>query len=408
MSFASAYFDLDSYFSGFEQERLHAHGAPLVVAETGPDGIVYDSSFEARRLGVLPGMPAYNLSSRFPKITIVEPDIAAYSDLAEKVMNELSSVGVAWRRLSMNEAVLDVRNMRDRLGRDEWAGVRVVERLRCFLKDTHGLSSRAGFSQGYLSAKIACEEAAPGSVRSVDVDEYPVWWRAQRCALVPGIHPLTQETLARAHVFALGDVTRMGIDELIALLGESLGEWLWRCAAGETDIPGLPLGGRTGTFISAGSTFSQGAYTIEQLRQSLIPVVASLCSRLLQERQCAGVVLVKLQGVDGDVSSLSVNCPMGREYSAMYNHTKTLLETLWGDTHGNVRTITVCFEDVRDFEADSSSIVESPFGFIHSTSLKTQVVHPLFGEGVTLRESGRWHYISFYDKARWVEATNLA
>ena len=145
MSFSSVYFDLDAYFSGFEQERLRAYGVPLVVAEAGLEGVVYDASYEARRLGILPGTLAYNLRSRFPKITIVEPDIPAYSALAEMVMDEISSVGVPWRRLSMSEAVLDIRVVRDRLGGDDWAGVRVIERLRRFLRDTHGLSSRAGF-----------------------------------------------------------------------------------------------------------------------------------------------------------------------------------------------------------------------------------------------------------------------
>lgn len=407
MSFSSVYFDLDAYFSGFEQERLRAYGVPLVVAEAGLEGVVYDASYEARRLGILPGTLAYNLRSRFPKITIVEPDIPAYSALAEMTMDEISSVGVPWRRLSMSEAVLDIRVVRDRLGGDDWAGVRVIERLRRFLRDTHGLSSRAGFSQGHLSAKAACSEAAPDSVRSIDTEEYPVWWRAQKCSSIPGVDSLAEETLSRARVLTLGDAVRTGREELVALLGEPLGGWLWRCATSETDTPGLPPGGRRGTSLSAGSTFTTYAYTIEQLRQSLMPIVASLCSRLLQERQHASAVRVKLLSVTGDAQSLSLNCSTGREYSAMYNAAKTLLETLWNDTQGNVRTITVSFEDVRDEESMPLSFAGSPLSFAENTSRGVQTVHSVFGEGVILRTSDRWCYTSFYDKARWVEATSL-
>ena len=408
MSFSSVYFDLDAYFSGFEQERLRAYGVPLVVAEAGLEGVVYDASYEARRLGVLPGTLAYNLRSRFPKITIVEPDIPAYSDLAERVMDEISSVGVPWRRLSMSEAVLDIRVVRDRLGGDDWAGVRVVERLRRFLRDTHGLSSRAGFSQGHLSAKAACEEAAPDSVRSIDVEEYPVWWRAQKCSLVPGVDSSAAEVLSRARVLTLGDAVRTGREELVTLLGESLGGWLWRCATSETDTPGLPPGGRKGSSLSAGSTFTTYAYTIEQLRQSLMPIVASLCSRLLQERQHAGVVRLKLQSVTGDVNSSSINFLMGREYSAMYNAAKTLLETLWNDTQSNVRTITVSFEDVRDEEAMPLSFVGNPPSSARDTMREAPTAHHVFGEGVILRTSDRWCFTSFYDKSRWVESTSLS
>jgi nucleotidyltransferase/DNA polymerase involved in DNA repair len=406
MSFASAYFDLDSYFSGVEQERLRAYGVPLVVAETGLDGIVYDASYEARRLGILPGDLAYDLRVRFPKITIVEPDIPAYSDLAERVMNEISSIGVPWRRLSMSEAVLDVRNIRDRLGGDEWAGVRVVERLRRFLRDTHCLSSRSGFSQGYLSAMAACNEASPDSVRSVDVEEYPVWWRAQSCATVPGVHRDAQEVLTRAGVLTLGDAANTGCADLVLLLGDSLGSWLWRSATSETDTPGLPPPGDRDTFLSAGSTFTHNVYTIEQLRQALMPIVASLCSRLVHERQHAGALSVRLRGASGFERSLTAECALGREYSLMYNSAKTLLETLWSDTHGTIRELAVRFEDVRDSDA-------MPFFDKYSRDINkdlksgVNVTHSVFGEGAVLSESDTWRYVSFYDKARWVEATCL-
>lgn len=407
MSFSNVHFDLDAYFSGFEQARLRAYGVPLVVATSQTDGVVYDSSLEARRLGILPGMPADSPRSRFPKIIIVEPDMDAYSDLAERVMDEISSIGVPWRRLSMSEAVLDVRSVRDRLGGDDWAGVRVVERLRRFLKDTHGVSSRSGFSQGYLSAKIACDEATPDSVRSIDIEEYPVWWRAQRCSSIPGIDSTAEEKLAGGRVFTLGDAVNTGYEELVALLDEPLGAWLWRCSTGETDTPGIPPGGRKGTFISAGSTFSHDAYTIEQLRQGLMPVVASLCSRLMQERQHTGSMCVRLRGVDGSEQSLSARCPTGREYSTMYNNAKTLVETLWGDTQGTIRTITVVFEDIQDDGAMPALLEGRPLRFEEGMPLGVHTSHPMFGKGVTLDLADKWRFVSFCDKTRWVEAASL-
>jgi hypothetical protein len=91
----------------------------------------------------------------------------------------------------------------------------------------------------------------------------------------------------------------------------------------------------------------------------------------------------------------------------MYNAAKTLLEALWNDTQGNVRTITVSFEDVRDEESMPLSFAGSPLSFAGNTSRGVQTFHSVFGEGVILRTSDRWCYTSFYDKARWVEATSL-
>jgi hypothetical protein len=90
----------------------------------------------------------------------------------------------------------------------------------------------------------------------------------------------------------------------------------------------------------------------------------------------------------------------------MYNSAKTLLETLWSDTHGTIRELAVRFEDVRDSDA-------MPFFDKYSRDINkdlksgVNVTHSVFGEGAVLSESDTWRYVSFYDKARWVEATCL-
>lgn len=400
---SSAHIDLDAFFASAEQQRLEAWGRPLVVGGSGLRGAVASASYEARKLGIRAGSSTLGLRDRHPNVILVDPDIEYYKKTSERVMREISRAELPWQQLSIDEAVLDLRGSRDGLGGDEWAGVRIVERLRTHIRETTGLPTSAGVSCGHLSAKIACEEAKPGGMRIVTKDELGTWWNHRQCSLIPGVGPETTKTLLRHAVETLGDVLNMGERTLCDILGEGRGTWLYGCATLKNDVPGLPGGVRSGASMSAGHTLERNTRDVVAAESHIQPLVAALCGRLMQEHQVAGCVGIRVRWGDGRDESRKRRCRLERSYSYMYEVARSLLSDLMRGENREIRALTVFFEQIADGDAAASLFDEietvSDTGGLHPGS---RVTHPVLGDGVLIDAGQEWWQVAFADRTRWV------
>lgn len=400
---ASAHIDLDAFFASAEQQRLEAWGRPLVVGGSGLRGAVSSASYEARKLGIKAGSSTLGLRDRHPSVILVEPDLEYYKKTSMRVMREIAKADLPWQQLSIDEAVLDLRGSRDGLGADEWAGVRIIERLRTHIKETTGLPTSAGVSCGHLSAKIACEEAKPDGMRIVTKDEISVWWRNRECSLVPGIGPETEKILSRHSIETLGDVLNMGERTLRDIIGEGRGGWLYGCATLKNDVPGLPGGARSGASMSAGCTLERNTRDVVAAEGHMQPLVAALCGRLLQEHQVSGCVGVRVKWSDGREESRKRRCRLERSYFYMYEVGRTLLGDLMRGENREVRALTVFFEQIADGDAAASLFDEvetaEDAGGLHPGS---RVTHPVLGDGILIDAGEQWWQVAFEDRTRWV------
>jgi len=405
---SSAHIDLDAFFATAEQERLGAVGKPLVVGGTGLRGAVSSASYEARRLGIKAGGSTLGLKDRYPGIIIVNPDIEYYKKTSERVMKAVSSVELPWQQLSIDEAVIDLRGAGDSLGRDEWAGVRIMERLRTHIREETGLSTSVGVSQGHLSAKVASEEAKPNGMRIVTAEEIEHWWRQRECRVIPGIGTETESVLNRHEIRTLGDAVSVGERNLRDILGESRGVWLYGCATLKNDVPGLPGGVRSGASMSAGHTLERDTGDVEVLARHTQPLVAALCGRLLQERQVSGCVGVRIKWSNGKEESRRKRCRLEREYSYLYRVARDVLLDVMRGEFREVRGITVFFEQIADGDAAASLFEENDTanetGGLTPGSL---VTHPVLGDGVLIDAGKEWWQVAFADRTRWVMSEHM-
>ena len=405
---SSAHIDLDAFFAAAEQQRLEAVGKPLVVGGTGLRGAVASASYEARRLGIKAGSSTLGLKDRHPGVMIVNPDIEYYKKTSERVMKAVSSVDLPWQQLSIDEAVIDIRGARDSLGSDEWAGVRIMERLRTYIKDETGLSTSVGVSHGHLSAKVASEEAKPNGMRIVTTEEMEYWWRQRECRVIPGVGLETESVLNRHEIRTLGDAVSVGERSLRDILGESRGGWLYGCATLRNDIPGLPGGVRSGASMSAGHTLERDTGDVDALVRHAQPLVAALCGRLLQERQVAGCVGVRVKWSNGREESKRKRCRLEREYSYLYRVAKDVLSDIMRGEFREVRSITVFFEQIADGNAAASLFDENDTeGTTGGLTPGSLVTHPVLGDGVLIDAGAEWWQVAFTDRTRWVMSEHM-
>lgn len=400
---AVAHIDLDAFFASAEQHRLEAWGKPLVVGGTGLRGAVASASYEARRLGIKAGSSTLGMRDRYPGLIIVNPDIEYYKLVSDRVMREIARVEMPWQQLSIDEAVIDLRGARDGLGGDEWAGVRIIERLRTHIKETTGMPTSAGVSCGHLSAKVASEEAKPNGMRIVTADEIDIWWRQRECRSVPGVGPETEKTLHKHEIRTLGDAIATGERNLRDILGEARGGWLYGCASRHHDIAGLPGGVRTGVGMSAGHTLERNTRELREALGHIQPLVAALCGRLMQERQVAGCVGVRIKWSDGRETSRQKRCRLERSYSALYPVACKILEEMTEQEAREIRGITVFLDQIADGDAAASLFDENDTqtesGGLHPGDT---VTHPVLGDGVLIEAGQEWWQVAFADRTRWV------
>src|SRR5690606_17331893 len=73
--------DMDAFFAAVElQRRPELVGTEMMVAGTGPRGVVLSASYEARRSGIRSGMPTSRARLLCPRITVVPPDHQRYQE----------------------------------------------------------------------------------------------------------------------------------------------------------------------------------------------------------------------------------------------------------------------------------------------------------------------------------------
>jgi DNA polymerase IV len=144
--------DLDAFFCAVEETRdLSLRGKPFAVGGR-PDerGVVSSCSYAARALGVRSAMPMAHALRLCPGLVIISPRHRLYSDFSRQVMERLGRLTPLLEQISIDEAFLDISDLRDppeRLARGLQAGIR----------DELGLPSSIGIASNKLVAKIATE-----------------------------------------------------------------------------------------------------------------------------------------------------------------------------------------------------------------------------------------------------------
>ena len=253
--------DLDAFFCAVEETRDPSlRGKPFAVGGQ-PDerGVVSSCSYAARAFGVRSAMPTSRALRICPGLLNVSPRHRLYSEVSKQVMERLGRLTPLLEQISIDEAFLDLSDMREppeRLARDLQAGIR----------DELDLPSSIGIASNKLVAKIATEvgkkaalhrpstagrqasPSAPPSGTSQDgvgspfaLTIVPAGEEAAFLAPLPadmlwGVGPKTAARLVELGIHTIGDIARWPESELTSLFGEH-GRDLSRHARGIDERP---------------------------------------------------------------------------------------------------------------------------------------------------------------------------
>ncbi|TIC85428.1 DNA polymerase IV [Nocardioides sp. GY 10127] len=300
--------DLDAFFASVEQrDKPSLRGKPVVVGGTGGRGVVATASYEARRYGVRSAMSTREARSRCPHAAFLSGRFGAYREASAQVMGVLRAVSPLVEPLSLDEAFVDLAaaGLPDlELG----TVTAVAEELRAAVSEvTHGLTSSVGLASSKFLAKVASDLDKPDGLVVVAPGTELDLLRPMAVTVIPGVGPATTERLRRAGVTTVADLERVGLDELVSLLGRAHGSGLHQLARAQDDRPVVPE--REAKSVSVEATYDTDLTDVRVMEAVLVRQSADVARRLREGGASGRTVSIKVRLHDFTTVSRSSTLP---------------------------------------------------------------------------------------------------
>ena len=297
--------DLDAFFCAVEEtQNPHLRGKPFAVGGK-PDerGVVASCSYAARKAGVRSAMPMSRALRLCPGLIVVPGRHRLYGEFSKKVMDILHNQSGLVEQISIDEAFLDISDIRD-------DPERFARGLQARIRDEVHLPCSIGIASNKLTAKIATEVGKALALKRIKaqglaeppnaVTVVPVGKEAEFLSPLPadmlwGVGPKTSQRLTELGIHTIGDIARWPEAELIRLFGEN-GRDLWRHARGIDDR--LVITEHETKSISQEVTFSVDVRADKMLEKTLREQSAEVARQLRKNNLAGKTVKLKLRWPD--------------------------------------------------------------------------------------------------------------
>ncbi len=238
--------DLDAFFCSVEESRNPELRGKAFAVGGQPDerGVVASCSYAARKNGVRSAMPMSQALRLSPGLLIVSSRHHLYREVSQQVMHILHNVTALVEQISIDEAFLDISDIRDE-------PQRLARGLQARIRDELQLPCSIGIASNKMLAKIATEVGKaialkrikaqgltepPNAVTVVGYGEEAAFLNPLPAEMLWGVGPKTSKRLTELGIHTIGDIAKWPESEMIRLFGEN-GRELSRHAKGLDDRP---------------------------------------------------------------------------------------------------------------------------------------------------------------------------
>lgn len=284
--------DMDAFFASVELARNpHLVGRPVIVGG-GERSVVLAATYEARAFGVASAMPMTQALRACPSAIVVRPDMAAYRAASSAVMGILRNVTSVVEQLSVDEAFLDVRGARRRLGSPSVIGAAIRERVSAEL----GLTCSVGVASTKFVAKIASTHAKPDGLLVIPAESSVPFLRSLPVGALWGVGSKTEEALARYGITTVAELGDTDVSLVQRMVGKASGARLHDLAWGRDPRAVEPE--HVERSIGAESTFLEDLSDRQGVEQRLLALADRCATRLRHQGIVGRVVSLKVRTSD--------------------------------------------------------------------------------------------------------------
>jgi DNA polymerase IV len=297
--------DLDAFFCAVEETQNPELRDKAFAVGGRPDerGVVASCSYAARQMGVRSAMPMSKALRLSPKLIIVSPRHHLYGEVSRQVMTRLRDLTSAVEQISIDEAFLDISDIRAR-------PEAIARTLQTRIRDELQLSCSLGIASNKMVAKIATEVgkslvlrntrleekiASPNALTVVPAGEEAAFLSPLPADMLWGVGPKTFARLNELGIHTIGDITKWPESEMIRMFGEN-GRDLARHAKGIDDRPVTTE--RETKSISQEITFSRDVRDDKALEKTVREQSAEVARQLRKNELAGSTVKLKMRWPD--------------------------------------------------------------------------------------------------------------
>ncbi|HSO13665.1 MAG TPA: DNA polymerase IV [Anaerolineales bacterium] len=297
--------DLDAFFCAVEETRNPDLRGKAFAVGGRPDerGVVSSCSYAARKMGVRSAMPMSRALKLCPGLIVVSSRHRIYGEVSRQVMEILHNTTGLVEQISIDEAFLDVSDIRDE-------PERLARGLQARIRNELHLPSSIGIASNKLVAKIATEVGKalalkrikvqglvepPNAVTVVPYGEEAVFLSPLPADMLWGVGPKTSRRLSELGIHTIGDIAKWPENELIRLFGEN-GRDLARHAKG-IDNRSIVTEHETKS-ISQEVTFSVDVRDDKVLQKTIREQAVRVASQLRKNELAGSTIKLKLRWPD--------------------------------------------------------------------------------------------------------------
>ena len=308
--------DLDAFFCAVEEiENPSLRGKPFAVGgKPNERGMVASCSYAARKMGVRSAMPMSRAVRLCPGLIIVPGRHRLYSEVSKKVMDILHEQSGLVEQISIDEAFLDISDVRD-------DPERFARRLQARIRDELHLPCSIGIASNKLVAKIATEVGKalaleqikargvaepPNAVTVVPYGEEAAFLAPLPAEMLWGVGPKTAQRLSELGIHTIGDIAKWPESELARLFGEN-GRDLARHAKGVDNRPIVTE--RETKSVSQETTFAVDVANEKALEKTLREQSAEVARQLRREHLAGRTIRLKIRWPDFTTLTRQITLP---------------------------------------------------------------------------------------------------
>ena len=295
--------DMDAFFAAVEQRDNPAlQGRAVIVGGLSERAVVTTASYEARRYGVHSAMPMFQARRKCPQAVIVTPRRERYRQVSRAVMGLLREFTPLMEPVSIDEACLDVTGCERLFGPPSLLAARIKARIR----ETVALTCTIGIAPNRFLAKIASDMHKPDGLTRILAEEVLAFTASLPVGKVPGVGPMSLETLRRLGIRTLGDLRKCPDGLLERRLGR-FGRRLKSLAFGVDATPVVPFA--PAKSVSSEETLAADTADQAVLRTQLLLQAEAVGAQLRKMGLRARTITLKLKYADFSQVTRSVTLP---------------------------------------------------------------------------------------------------
>jgi len=322
--------DLDAFFCAVEEIRDPALRGRAFAVGGRPEerGVVSSCSYPARQRGVHSAMPMARALQLCPGLIVVPGRHGAYEEMSRQVMAHLDDLSRLVEQLSIDEAFVDVSDLRA-------PGETIARELQSVILRQLALPCSLGVAGNKLVAKIANTVGKarvrtgqpPMAITIVPPGEEAAFLAPLPVSALWGVGPKTEEQLVALGLRTIGDLARQSPTEMARRFGK-MGPELVERAQGRDDRPVTPE--HEMKSLSGEVTFAQDERDAATLRRVLSGLSEDAGRRLRQAGLFGNTVKIKLRWSDFTTITRQVTLPRStNQDNEIYDAACDLLAQAW-------------------------------------------------------------------------------